>query len=672
MKIALTLFTILLTNTLGLHAHDVDTTTTTNMEQVQVQAMALRRGKGIENKELIGRGELIRAACCNLGESFVNNASVDVSYADAATGAEQIKLLGLSGTYVQMMTENIPNFRGASVPYALSFVPGTWMQSIQVSKGASSVKNGYESITGQINVEFLKPQSDKSFHANAYINQHLEHEVNLDGNTPLRNDRWSVGFLAHYNGYVDGDDHNEDGFQDEAMSRQLHLMNRWAYISSRYIMQAQVKGLWEKRAGGQMPENMATPRYKIGTTTDRYEFNIKNAYIFNKEKNANLALILSGRLHDYSAFFGSERHSTYDIKQRNLYASLMYEEDFTEKHNLSVGLSLQGDWMNEEAWQYDWQGVSLQKRLALLSPYRKSYEVVPGAYAQYTFNPVEQLTLMAGIRVDHSNLWGAFFTPRFHLRYAPTEWMTMRASAGKGYRTVHPWAENNFLLASSRTLRIEGKLPQEEAWNCGTSLQFSIPIGGKKLEFNVDYYYTRFLQQVITNRDRSSHQVIFQALDGRSYSHSLQLEATYHPFRGLTATAAWRLNHVRATIDGSLRELPFTSRYKGLLSLSYKTPLELWQFDATCQLNGPGRLPDADSQNPLWENTYPAFPQLTAQVTRFFRHFEVYVGGENLTSFRQHQLVIDPTNLFGPNFDATMAWGPVDPWKIYVGMRVNI
>lgn len=625
----------------------------TDLQQVQVQAFALRRGRGIENKELMGQADFVRAACCNLGESFINNAAVDVSYADAATGAAQIRLLGLSGSYVQMMTENIPNYRGAAMPYALGYVPGPWMQSIQISKGASSVKNGYESVTGQINIEFLKPQGEQSFHANAYLNQHLEHEVNIDANTHLPNDCWSVGLLTHYNGYVDGHDANNDGFMDKAMNRQFNVLNRWAYFSPKYIMQAQIKGLWERRMGGEMEETPLHPHYKIGTTTNRYEFHVKNAYIFNAEKNGNVALILSGRLHDYSAYFGNRAHRRYDVKQHNLYASLMFEEDFSAQHSLSAGLSMQGDWMDEN----------------LSTSY---HEVVPGAYAQYTFTPLEQLTLMAGMRLDHSNLWGTFFTPRFHLRYAPTDWFTMRASAGKGYRTAHVWAENTFLLASSRQLKVEGNLPQEEAWNMGTSLQFAFPLAGRKMEFNVDYYYTTFLQQVLTNRDRSAHEVIFQALNGSSYSHCLQLEATYHPFRGFTTTAAWRLNHVRATIDGRLRELPLTSRYKGLLSLSYRTPLELWQFDLTCQLNGPGRLPDPDSKAPLWDKTFPAYPQLSAQVSRFFRHVDVYVGAENITNFRQHLLVVDAPNPWSSDFDATNIWGPVDPWKVYVGVRVKL
>ena len=167
----------------------------------------------VDNAEIIGQGQLIRAACCNLGESFTANPSVDVSYSDAATGAKQIKLLGLSGTYVQMLTENVPNLRGAALPYSLGYVPGPWMQSIQVSKGASSVKNGYESTTGQINIEFLKPQGIDGVRANVYQDSELKTEVNLDGSVHL-NERLSTATLLHFENRQMDHDGNGDGFMD--------------------------------------------------------------------------------------------------------------------------------------------------------------------------------------------------------------------------------------------------------------------------------------------------------------------------------------------------------------------------------------------------------------------------------------------------------------------------
>lgn len=654
-----TLFMALLLQPLSALSQDEQDSLSTEMDAVQVTAIRNPKGLGLENKDIMDRTELFRAACCNLGESFVNNASVDVDYSDAATGVAQIKLLGLSGTYVQMMTENIPNFRGAAMPYALGFVPGPWMQSVQVSKGASSVKNGYESMTGQVNVEFLKPQGPEQLNVNAYLNQRLRYEVNMDGFKHFRDYRWSTGLLAHYEDGKECQDHNGDSFIDEPMPRQLSLMNRWAFVSSRYIMQAQIKGLWKDLKGGQKPgsDYLAPGRYGINVRTDRYELHLKNAYIINPDRNANVALILSGNIHNQDALYGNR---TFDIRQRNLYASLMFEEDFTEHHSLSTGLSLQHD-------QADCT-YSVQ-------PWKEARETVPGLYAQYTYNHGDLLTLQGGIRADYSNLWGTFVTPRAHFRLKPAEWFTMRASAGKGYRTARVMLENNYLLASSRKVTIEGSLPQEESWNCGTSLLFTFPLGGRSASFNVDYYYTDFQHQVIMNRDRDAHKIIFQPLRGRSFSHCMQTELNLPLPAGLNVMAAWRLNYVRATIDGKLRELPLNSRYKGLLSIGWKSSLELWQADVTCQLNGPGRMPDpyvTESGSLSWEREYKAFPMLSAQITRFFRHWSVYVGAENITGFRQHHPIVDAGNPWGDNFDATMVWGPVEGAKVYAGVRFNL
>ena len=212
----------------------------------------------VESVDIIGKSQLIRAACCNLGESFTANPSVDVSYSDAATGARQIKLLGLSGTYVQMLTENMPNLRGAALPYSLGFVPGPWMQSIQVSKGAASVKNGYESITGQINLEFLKPQATDGIRANAYLDSDIKAEANLDGSVHL-NERLSTATLLHFENRQTEHDGNGDGFMDMPRIRQYNIMHRWAYVSPLWISQLSMRLLRDERTGGQSNAHTGSP-----------------------------------------------------------------------------------------------------------------------------------------------------------------------------------------------------------------------------------------------------------------------------------------------------------------------------------------------------------------------------------------------------------------------------
>ena len=606
--------------------------------------------------------EICRAACCNLAESFETNPSVDVSYSDASTGARQIKLLGLSGTYVQMLTENYPNFRGASSLYGLDYVPGAWMESIQVSKGTSSVKNGYEALAGQINVEFKKPQTADLFSANLFASDAGRYEANTDASWHV-NDKLSTGLLIHYSNDKMSHDDNGDGFLDTPIKEQVNVMNRWSYNSGSYVSQYGGRFLHENRTGGQdVHHESITDPYKIGLTTNRAELFTKQAFIINKEKVESVALILSGSYHEQLSMYD---RTPYNIYQNNVYASLLYEKEFSHAHSLSTGLSLNYDGFNENLVM---DGTR--------TPYNRS-EVVSGAYAQYTYNLNDKFILLAGIRADYSQRYDLFVTPRIHVKYNPFEWFHVRASAGKGYRTANVLAENNFLLASSRKMRIADNLDQEEAWNTGLNLSFYIPVAGKELTLNGEWYYTNFIKQVVVDMDSNPHEVSYYNLDGESYSNSFQLEATYPFFRGFTMTAAYRYTDAQTdyrNTEGITYRMkkPLVSDYKGLLTASYQTPLKKWQFDVTSQFNGGGRMPEASKSNPLWNSEFKAYTVVNAQITKYFRQWSVYVGGENLFDYTQDMPVIDAMNPRGENFDSSMIYGPVHGRKLYVGVRFNI
>lgn len=688
------------------------------LREVVVKSKNGKANYRTENMELIGKAELFRAACCNLGESFVANPSVDVSYSDAATGAKQIKLLGLSGSYVQMLTENIPNLRGAAIPYSLGYVPGTWMQSIQVSKGASSVKNGYESITGQINIEFAKPQGTDGVRGNAYFDSNLKFEGNADASIHLT-DKLSTSILLHYEDRQTDHDGNGDGFMDMPKQRQYNAMWRMAYVSPGWISQLAIQGLKDERQSGMSHHGdlqftdlqftdlntsntnntTAHEHYGIEQATNRYTLMWKNGFTINADRNESVALMLHGSIHDAKNRFG---YNQYDLTQTNGYAQLMYETDLGEHHNLATGASLNYDRnkgfkgsrssrsSNSSRSFNSFNGAS--ETLETFGTYETS-ETVTGIYAQYTYKLGDKFTAMAGLRYDYSSLWGNFVTPRLHLKYSPSSIITLRASAGKGYRTANAWAENVPLMASGRQFHSDDEtdsglgLFREEAWNYGISANLNIPVGEKTLELNAEYYYTNFLKQLVVSVDpevgrgfpsrttkagltSSNRAFHFGQLHGKSYSHTVQLDATYPFFEGFSATAAFRYNDARTTYEHiGLKQRPLTSKYKGLLTLSYKTPMELWQFDVTGQLNGPGHfyyLADSDL------TTYPAYFQLQAQVTREFRLFSIYVGGENLTNYKIKNPIIGAANPWLPTFDATQVWGPIEGAMAYVGVRVRI
>ena len=583
-----------------------------NVVSRRMGTMKLR--SSVMNEEMISSAELSRAACCNLG-----------------------------------------------------YVPGPWMQSIQVSKGISSVKNGYEAITGQINVEFKKPQLPEAdwVSANLFASSTSRYEANADATLKLSK-RWSTSLLAHYENETKAHDGNDDGFVDIPRVEQYNVWNRWAYMGDHYVFQAGFKALSESRNSGQAHHAgmQSDDLYKVGIDTERYELFTKNAYIFNKEKNTNLALILSASWHNQDAMYGRK---LYNVDQTNAYASLMFETEFNKQNSFSAGLSF-----NYDAYDQHYR-LENKTELPLIKAFAK--EAVPGVYVQYTLNLNDQWMLMAGLRGDYSSEHGFFVTPRAHLKYNPNEYVHFRLSAGKGYRTNHVLAENNYLLSSSRKVEIANGLDMEEAWNYGASVSTYIPILGKTLNINAEYYYTNFLKQVVVDMDSNPHEVAFYNLDGRSYSHVFQVEASYPFFKGFTLTGAYRLTDAQTTYKGQRMEKPLTSKYKGLLTASYQTPLGIWQFDATLQLNGGGRMPApyelADGQL-SWERRYGSFEQLSAQITRYFRRWSIYVGGENLTNFKQKNPIIDAANPWGSNFDSTMIWGPVHGAKAYIGVRFNL
>ncbi|MBQ3656168.1 MAG: TonB-dependent receptor [Bacteroidales bacterium] len=608
---------------------------------------------GALNGLKINQAELFKAACCNLGESFMTNPSVDVSYSDAATGAKQIKLLGLSGLYVQMLAENIPDFRLTASPYALGYVPGAWLKGIQVSKGASSVKNGYESITGQIDVEYLKPDDDEGIGLNVYGNSEGRAEINADVNKHIT-EHLSTEILAHYeNSFVDMDE-NGDNFYDKPDVSQVNFHNRWHYHKGKYIFHGGLSVLDEKRESGQLNAVENIDLYRISMNTRRYNAYMKNAFVIDPSCGTNIALITSATMHNLDSEFGAK---SYDNDEKNLYAQLVFETDFSPMHNLSAGFSVNADKMNQD---YNFENI-VEK------------ETVSGVYAQYTFNYHDKIIFMAGLRADNSNIYNTFVTPRFHLKIKPSDIFSLGISAGKGYRSPHALAENHFLLSSGRNIIIEN-LTQESAWNMGSTMSWKIPLGGKRLKINTEYYYTTFLSQALADFDSSPRQIVIKSSEEKSYSHTFQVDAAYDIFKGFEVSAAYRLNDVQAVSGGRLQSKPLTNKYKALITASYKTPLGIWQFDANLQLNGGGRLPDYYDENGVLvsRENFEAYPQLNVQITKWFRKFSIYLGGENLTGYHQKNPIISSKNPWSENFEPTLIYAPVSGAMFYLGFRANL
>ncbi len=604
-------------------------------------------------------GELRKAACCNLSESFETNASVDVSYSDAVTGAKQIKLLGLAGIYTQFLRENIPTMRGLATTYGLEYIPGTWMESIYVSKGTASVKNGYESVTGQINLEFKKPENSEKLYLNLYANHLGKFEGNAYSAYKL-SEYISTMVLLHGETFQKKHDFNKDSFLDRPLTNQLNIMNRWRFKKNNVGAQFGFNILSEERSGGQvdfvkgMTLEESNP-YGINVKTNRYEVFTKNSYLFNRP-GTSIGFINSYVYHDQQSFFGL---NNYNATEHNYYGNLMFQSYIgNTNHTYTAGISYLFDQFDENLNDSTFSKI----------------ERVPGSFIEYTFTLPEQFMLILGSRIDFHNIYGTLFTPRMHLKYEINYRNIFRASVGKGYRSPNIIAENTYLLASSRKLVFLDDPDIEEAWNYGINYTRYFDINDRELVVNVEFYRTDFTNQLVIDRDTDIYQALIYNLKGKSYSNSLQFEANYELFKGFDLVAAFRYNDVKMTINDDLVQKPLVNRYKGLVTFSYLTKLKKWQFDFTAQLNGDSRLPDTKGLPDKYQRseTSPVYTLLNAQITKYFKKWDVYLGGENLTNYKQDDPIIAADDPFGKYFDSSLVWGPLMGIKVYAGIRVAI
>ena len=640
--------------------------------------------------QIIGTEGLRRAACCNLAESFESSIAVDAEFADAVSGARQIAMLGLAGKYSQILLENVPYIRMLSYQFGLGFMPGSWMESISLSKGTSSVVNGFEAITGQINVDYKKPESNyERLFLNIYGNSMGRGELSLNTRFPVgKKDRASSNFLIFFGDQFAKMDMNHDGFMDAPRSRQAQVMNRWDYKGNVMEGRTMVDFVWDNRFGGQMAYHpngisLAIPTYGFVSDNKRVDVITKNGFLLNGE-HESIGTILSYTGHWLDSRYGNDH--AYEGNQHSVYANILYSNKFgsKERHKLTAGASLQFDCLNElyqddlDLYYYD-------------RPHH--HDLIPGVFAEYAYIIDPKLVLMAGMRLDYnmvrdkqySSLWSSvnqlFWTPRVHLKWQITKDLSFRASAGKGYRNAHFFAENQSVMLSSRTLCFDGHAKPEEAWNAGASAVWQFNMPGGKASLAVDYFYTYFVQQMIVDMDLDVHEVHYYALNGdyngygnRSRSHSAQIELTLKPFQRFEILLAYRYNDVRYMRQGVMRQKDMMSPHKALVNLNYSTPYDKWKFNVNCQIFGPMPLPNTHDNPIEYQRPDVSKPYciLNAQITKKFRRWEIYLGGENLANVKQKDPIVQAENPFGEYFDATMVYMPITGIMGYLGVRVML
>ena len=658
----------------------------------------LSKGKEIRT-EVISAAGLCKMACCNLAESFENSASVTVGYSDAVTGARQIRLLGLSGVYTQMLDETRPVMRGLSAPFGLSYVPGQWLESIQIAKGSSSVINGVECMTGQINMEHRKPTDEKPLFINGAVMSDTKMDLNVASSLQFGY-KWSTVFLGHVSGNIEPHDMDQDGFLDEPKQLQLNLSNRWLYQADNGVqVRFGVRALQDNRLGGQMLKDAEGKDLFYDRNTyalvpqknqiDPWGSDICNRSVngylkvgvpLNEDNSQNIALIADYSLQDMDSYFGS---TSYLAQQQSAYANLLYQNVISDEHRFTLGLNATLDRYDENFRRAVW--TSKGENVSEFSG--PSSLANAGLFGEYTFHAGEEFSAIVGLRGDWFNHVSGNespfkVSPRMTLKYMPIEEIVIRANGGRGLRYSTPLVDNIGVFSTGKEyIGSYNDHILEDAWTFGGNLTYYLPFGASSNTYlSFDYFKTQFSQQMVVDYEMDPTQIHFYALNGaRSYTDNYQLDFSVDPVERFNITMTFRYTDARIELAGrGIVEKPMTSRFKGVLNMQYATNLNKWIFDFTASLNGTCRVYDfmrdieVDGKKIYADGRTPMYPLLYAQITRRFKGWDVYIGAENLTGFRQKDAIIGAANPRQPSFDASCIWGPLMGFKAHAGFRFTL
>jgi len=602
--------------------------------------------------EELGEGELRKAACCNLSESFETNATVDVSITDAVSGAKKIQLLGLDGIYTQMQMENIPFLNGLESSFGLNTIPGTWVESIQITKGTGTVVNGYESMAGLINVEFRKPATMQRLYVNGYGNILGRAELNVHGGQ-LIGKKWSTGTFAHVSGMQQEIDRNGDGFRDSPLNKTVSLLNRWEYTGDRFEMRFGVNAFADERAGGQLSK--IANRYTANTTNRHLDAFAKTGFLFPKKKHQSIGVVYQFKTHQIEGRFGNRVFSGEENKG---YVNAIYDGIIgSTTHKIKFGVSGVAQQLNQRV-----DSVAINRTV-----------ITPGVFAEYTYVGT-RLTAVAGARYDYQETYGGQFSPRLHLKFTADEFTDIRLTTGKAWRLPNVIIDNSSLLATSKVWSLPTTIQQETVWNSGVSIVRQLQLFKRNASFTVDFYHARFGRQLVVDREQSVDTFFFRFQNKSSFSNTLQSEFSFSPVKVLTIRLAYKWMQVMGQYNGDIRQQIMIPKHRGLFNVAYASRNKRWEVDATFSLYGKMRLHDVHLPDGtvLHHQVSSRVPQVLAQITHHFKRFDVYVGGENLANFTQKDPIISSDDPYNAAFDATRVWAPILGTVIYGGFRYEL
>ena len=672
-KIKYFLLLCLLINFLKLFSQD-DNSDTMMMNDL-MEVVILKKKKSISqlynissNVINVDKEELLKSACCNISESFETNPHIETNFTNSIIGIKQISLFGLKSPYILISEEDLPSIRAGTQVIGLNYIPGTWVESIQINKGTSNVENGYESLTGEINVKLKKPKDDDPFFLNIFRGYKGRNELNIQFSEKLSNKLYS-SLLVHGSNRKKKVDKNLDSFLDKPTSNQFNILNRWQFesIDKSFSAMLTLNGFKDRKKIGQIsPKNIGKSEEKIwngSIKTNQLKSNFILNYNFLDRPYNNLTFQLFNSFLDYNSFYGFRK---YDFKLNTNYLKIYFKSIIQNTMNkIKVGINLVEDDFDE----------SLTKKT-----YDRSEKSI-GGFFEYNYDNLDDFSFNGGIRIDNHNKLNTFLTPKFNLKYKINSKSILKLSYGRGKRLSSIFLENLNLFVSNRKIKILRKnnlsygLKPELADNFGINFNYNFRLNKKNAFLTFDFYRTQFKNQIIADYE-IPNEISFYNSDGKSFSNSYLIEFVYDPIKNLELTLAYKYNDVKFKYLSGLKRKALNPEDRIFVNLSYNykdlnIDRDIWRFNFSLHAIGKQRIPEnLNSLNGFESKKYML---LNFQLTKIFnKNFELYLGFENLANYLQKNPIIDSNNPFGPNFDSSLIYAPIVGAMNYFGLRYNL
>lgn len=658
---------------------DADTTQpvvdTLSELQIKKERGAHYNGKGVGLTEILTETEFKKAACCTLSESFELSNTVEVSNADGVSGIKQVEMLGLAGKYVLMSRENIPSINGLATLNGLSNIPGPMVSSVQLAKGAGSATLGADGLTGGLNYQMKSDIKDPKLFFNAYSNQQMRSEVNVITKSIINNRAISHTYL-HSGGQYRTTDMGNDGLADMPLSQRYFVANHTQIPGKKTEAQLGITAYQDKKRGGSLVKNSLRElsdelgSMKFGFNEQHIEAYAKIGIFLSESGDKSMGNILNASRHNLSSQLNSLQDREYRGTEDRFYYSGIMQLPEKEEKNLKLGYSVLSSHLVESLSNANGDTFSMD-----------GWQNSAGVFGEYTIEG-EKLSAVLGLRADIHSVYGKYLTPRIHAKWSINKNHRINIQGGMARRSSYFLSENLPQLINGRTLRINREqlinqqwMPQEKAVNFGLSYLANFMFNDYPSTLVIDAFETRFLSQVLIDRDMSSTDVLLHSVSGdqAGRTRNAQLDFTGFLHRRWSYKLSYRWIDSRVWLNNQFMQQPLQSVHRSLIVMQYNTRNK-WYLDAVLQINSRKRMPYYSMVNhPIHPGYSPTYAVFNVQIRKVMSAaFEWYIGGENLGNVQQHHPVMNWETPAANSFDAGYAWGPTNGLTVFAGLRYQL